>query len=107
MDYMIFNVHTYVNECDCTRGCMDTVRKSALKVDLEKNPLPHRGIEPASKTCRSDALPTELRVSQTIIPANVDKLVGSRFANADRIYSWAIVSPGLPKPVTDLFHRRD
>ena len=26
----------------------------------EKNPLPHRGIEPASAACRSDALPTEL-----------------------------------------------
>ena len=25
----------------------------------EKNPLPHRGIEPASAACRSDALPTE------------------------------------------------
>ena len=26
----------------------------------EKNPLPHRGIEPAWAACRSDALPTEL-----------------------------------------------
>ena len=26
----------------------------------EKNPLPHRGIEPVSAACRSDALPTEL-----------------------------------------------
>ena len=26
----------------------------------EKNPLPHRGIEPASTTGRSDTLPTEL-----------------------------------------------
>ena len=26
----------------------------------EKNPLLHRGIEPASAACRSDALPTEL-----------------------------------------------
>ena len=41
-------------------GCTDTVRESALKVDWEKNPLPHRGIEPASAACRSDALPTEL-----------------------------------------------
>ena len=29
-------------------GCTDTVRESALKVDWEKNPLPHRGIEPAT-----------------------------------------------------------
>ena len=40
--------------------CTDTVRESALKVDWEKNPLPHRGIEPASAACRSGALPTKL-----------------------------------------------
>ena len=33
MDYRIFNVRTDVNACDCTRGCTDTVRESALKVD--------------------------------------------------------------------------
>ena len=33
MDYGIFNVHADVNECDCTQGCTDTVRESALKVD--------------------------------------------------------------------------
>ena len=33
MDYMIFNVHTDVNACDCTQWCTDTVRESALKVD--------------------------------------------------------------------------
>ena len=33
MDYGIFNVRTYVNACDCTRGCVDTVRESAVKVD--------------------------------------------------------------------------
>ena len=48
MDHGIFNVHT--------RGCTDTVRESALKVDREKNPLPHRRFEPASAACRSDAL---------------------------------------------------
>ena len=42
-------------------GNTDTVRESALKVDSGKKiPLPHRGIEPASAACRSDALPTEL-----------------------------------------------
>ena len=60
MDYGIFNMHTDVNACDCTWGCMDPVRESALKADREKNLLPHRGIEPASAECRSDALPTEL-----------------------------------------------
>ena len=60
MDYGIFNVRTDVNACDCTRECTDTVRESALKDNWEKNPLPHRGIEPASAACRYDALPTEL-----------------------------------------------
>ena len=61
MDYRIFNVHKHVNACDCTRGCTDTVSVSSLKVDCgEKNPLPHRRIEPSSAACRSDVLPTEL-----------------------------------------------
>ena len=34
MNYRIFNVRTDVNACGCTRrGCTDTVRESALKVD--------------------------------------------------------------------------
>ena len=33
MDYKIFNMCTDVNACDCTQGCTDTVRESALKVD--------------------------------------------------------------------------
>ena len=36
MDYGIFNVHTDVNACDCTWGCTDTVRVSALKVDSRR-----------------------------------------------------------------------
>ena len=32
MDYRIFNLQVDV-VCDCTRGCADTVRESALKVD--------------------------------------------------------------------------
>ena len=36
MDYKIFNMRTDVNACDCTRGCTDTVRESALKVDSGK-----------------------------------------------------------------------
>ena len=46
MDYGIYNVHTDVNAYDCTRGCTDIVRESALKANWEKNPLLHRGIEP-------------------------------------------------------------
>ena len=33
MDYRIFNVRTDVNACDYARGCTDTERESALKVD--------------------------------------------------------------------------
>ena len=33
MDYGIFHVRTDVNARDCTRGCTDTIRESALKVD--------------------------------------------------------------------------
>ena len=38
-------------------GCKEVCSESWL---WEKNPLPHRGIEPAPAACRSDALPTEL-----------------------------------------------
>ena len=31
----IYNAHTDVDSCDCTRGCTDTVRESALKVESE------------------------------------------------------------------------
>ena len=48
LDYGIFTVRTDVNACDCTRGCTDTVRESALKTDREKNPLLHWGIKTAS-----------------------------------------------------------
>ena len=36
MNYRIFNMCTDVNACDCTQGCADTVKKSALKVDWQK-----------------------------------------------------------------------
>ena len=60
MDYRIFNVRTDVNECGCTRGCRDSVRICTESWLMEKNPLPHLGIKPASAACRSDALPTDL-----------------------------------------------
>ena len=52
MDYRIFIARTDVNGCDCTRGCTDTVRGSALKGDSarkilcrtgESNPRQRRG----------------------------------------------------------------
>ena len=64
MDYRISDVRTDVNARDCTRGCTDTVRESALKVDhgvgsggWVKNPMLQREIEPVSVACQSDALP--------------------------------------------------
>ena len=36
MDYMTFNARTDVNAYDCTRGCTDTERESARKVDSGK-----------------------------------------------------------------------
>ena len=33
MDYRIFNMHTDVNACNCTQGCMRTTSESALKAD--------------------------------------------------------------------------
>ena len=43
------NVCTDVNACGCTRGCTDTVKESALKVDSGRTiPDRSRGIEPAS-----------------------------------------------------------
>ena len=51
MDYGIFNVRTDVNASNCTRGCTDTVRESAQKVDSgekKKKSLPHRVILPVT-----------------------------------------------------------
>ena len=59
-----FNVLTDVNACDCTRGLYGHHEKVCTECWLwEKNPLPHRGIEPASAAWRSDTLPTELHLS--------------------------------------------
>ena len=55
IDYSIFNVRTDVNACDCTRGCTDTPRESALTVDSRRkisgrtgisylNPVNHKGL---------------------------------------------------------------
>ena len=36
MDYRMLNVLINVNACDCARGCTDTARESALKVDSRR-----------------------------------------------------------------------
>ena len=51
----------YVSARDGSRGCADTQKRVCTESGLwEKNPLLHRGIEPASAACRSEAQPTEL-----------------------------------------------
>ena len=42
------------------QGAVWTLLELALKVDWEKNPLPHGEVKPASVACRSDVQPTEL-----------------------------------------------
>ena len=50
VDYRIFNVHTHVNACDCTRGCTDTVRESLhWKSTLGEKSL----AAPGNRTCVS------------------------------------------------------
>ena len=63
-------MQTNVNAWDCTCGCTDTVRESALKVDSGRK-IPRRtgGSKPASATCRSDALPTELHPHVVVVAA--------------------------------------
>ena len=59
----IFNEHTDVDACDCTRGAVQTLQESALEVDWEKIPLPYQGLKPASVLhldFQSNALPTDL-----------------------------------------------
>ena len=62
--FEIFNVRTDVDACDCTRGLHGHCKRICTGSWLwEKNPLPQRGLEPASVlslTFLSDAPPTEL-----------------------------------------------
>ena len=69
MDYSIFNVHTDVNACDCARGCTDTVRESALKVDTGRK-IPCRTGE--SNLRQRRAGPTLCQLS--CIPVQVQNL---------------------------------
>ena len=57
----LFNVHTGVHACDCTRGLYRHRKRVCSESWLwEKKPSPHPGTEPASTACLSNALPTEL-----------------------------------------------
>ena len=80
MDCRIFDVRTVVNACDSARGCTDTVSVCTESRLWEKNPLLHRGTEPASAVSRSDALPTELHPHS--VPRSNQLLQGT--SGADR-----------------------
>ena len=57
----IFNVHTDVTVCHCTRGpYRHSKRVSTESWLLEKNPLPPQRIEPTSTACPLNTIPTEL-----------------------------------------------
>ena len=53
----IFNTRTDVSECDYTRGLYGHRKRVCTESGLwEKNPLLHRGDEPASVACGPNAL---------------------------------------------------
>ena len=66
MDCWIFNVRTNVNACDCTQGCTDIARESALKVDSGRK-IPRRIEE--SNLRRQRAGPMLYQLSYTPIQA--------------------------------------
>ena len=93
MDYGIFNMRSDVNACDCTRGCTGTRKRVCTESWLwEKNPLPHRGIEPASAAWWSDARPMSYIPSPLSLRTQTD--LGTRIfvthstANETRRYQW-------------------
>ena len=68
MDYGIFNVRTYINACDCTSGCADTVRESALKVDFERK-IPCRTV---NRTSVGDVSAVPMLYQLSYIPTHKD-----------------------------------
>ena len=79
MDYMIFNVHMNVNACDCTYGCMDTIRESALKVDCgRKIPCCTR----ESNLCQQHAGSTLYQLSYIFIHIRSKALRDCNYRNA-------------------------
>ena len=65
MDYGIFYMRTGVNVCNCTRGCTDTVRESALKVDSGRKIPCHTG---ESHLCWQHASPMLYQLSDIPTP---------------------------------------
>ena len=90
MDDRIFNVHTYVKACDCTRGCTgtDTVRESALKVDPWKigdSNLRHRRAGPTLN--QLSYIPTLIRYSFPLAPPPRSSLSASTSPGTTQRYT--------------------
>ena len=62
MDYRIFNVRTYVNARDCTRGCVDTRKRVCTESWLWEKKIPRRTGESNLRQRRDGPMlyPTEL-----------------------------------------------
>ena len=68
MDHRIVNVRTDVNACDCARGCTDTEKESALKVDCGRK-IPSRTGKSNLRLQRAGPMLCEL--SYILTPENV------------------------------------
>ena len=100
MDRRIFNLRADVNACDCTWGCTDTARESALKVDCEKIPRPTRESSlRRSAACRPDALLTELHPHPFY---DIDSVCAHAGFNLDS-GATTPTSPCLPFPSLPIF----
>ena len=82
----IINVGTDVNAFDCTPGCTDTVRETALEAVWEKNSLPHRGLEPAS------VLRLGFSVGRSTNWANPPQLLTVTVAHRDSWSQWQLLT---------------
>ena len=80
MNYWIFNVRTDVNARDCSRGCTDTVRISAMKVDSGRKisrrsgelNLPQRGAGPT--LYQLNYIPTPLMLGNNSVHVQLGRL---------------------------------
>ena len=90
MDYMIFNVHTDINACDCTRGCTDTVNETALKVDCGRKKILCRSGE--SNLHQRSAGPMLYQLSYLPIPAT-SPFPSSLRECVSRKFSWIVAGP--------------
>ena len=77
MNYWILNVRTDANACDCARGCTDTVRESALKVDSGSKVVCRTG---ESKLRQRRAGPTLYQLNYIRVPVSQQfcRLTGQR-----------------------------